>query len=506
MRNPPQFPVIIGVTGHRRIAPAAMQPVRQAVEQLLGSWRGAFGPALHVLTALADGADQLVADVARRCQVPIIAVAPFHYETYRQTLRDRDTFDAHWHNAALRLVLPEVGSELGTDYQERQYGQLGVLSSRRCHLLLGLWDGDLRASQGGTADVIRMRLAGDQGAGISQQSPIFLNAESDSRGGPLLHVFTPRDRLPCPADGSVAGSCRLLGVPDRAKLRHCSALLPLIRSERQQRTGAGTNPAAVEWPGAGVEPTQVLQRILASGRNEFTMLGELNKTIGRLSDPDAALVRRQLSDLRLADLPCHSVAAAWLVKRLQDSVEAAAQPLAGSLPDSFVASDQPYRMLASLHRRWQATRRAGNLAGLAIFTLGLSLALYLVGTRDDVPLHSPDRGALSMVLVVSVLAFAAIYYHTWVAAPARRKRSQDHRALAEALRVQLYWAAAGIPASVSDHMRRKRTAESDWIAFALRGPSLWAMAVAACTRKPLREVIENDKATVGDDSAPARPH
>jgi len=115
LRNPPQFPVIIGVTGHRQIAPEAMQPVRAAVRRLLVQWRCHFGPALHVLTALADGADQLVADEARDANVPLIAVAPFCYDAYRETITNRDKLREHWNRAVLRLTLPRVGS--GEDHE-----------------------------------------------------------------------------------------------------------------------------------------------------------------------------------------------------------------------------------------------------------------------------------------------------------------------------------------------------------------------------------------------------
>jgi hypothetical protein len=55
--------------------------------------------------------------------------------------------------------------------------------------------------------------------------------------------------------------------------------------------------------------------------------------------------------------------------------------------------------------------------------------------------------------------------------------------------VQLYWAIAGVPASVSDHYLRKQSGELGWIQFALRGPSLWAACVAETSREPIREII-----------------
>jgi hypothetical protein len=77
-----------------------------------------------------------------------------------------------------------------------------------------------------------------------------------------------------------------------------------------------------------------------------------------------------------------------------------------------------------------------------------------------------------------------------------QERFHDYWALAEAMRVQLYWAVAAVPASVSDHYLTKQSSEPkksggpEWIQFALRGPSLWATSVAEITRKPLRDIIK----------------
>ncbi len=70
-----------------------------------------------------------------------------------------------------------------------------------------------------------------------------------------------------------------------------------------------------------------------------------------------------------------------------------------------------------------------------------------------------------------------------------QEKFQDYRAIAEALRVQLYWGIAGVPASVSDHYLRKQSGELGWIQFALRGPSLWAASVAEICRTPSRHTV-----------------
>ena len=66
---------------------------------------------------------------------------------------------------------------------------------------------------------------------------------------------------------------------------------------------------------------------------------------------------------------------------------------------------------------------------------------------------------------------------------------EDYRALAEGMRVQLYWAIAAVPAAVSDHYLRKQYGELGWIQFALRGPALWGAALANTLGQPRRMTV-----------------
>ncbi len=67
------------------------------------------------------------------------------------------------------------------------------------------------------------------------------------------------------------------------------------------------------------------------------------------------------------------------------------------------------------------------------------------------------------------------------------------------MRVQLYWAIAAVPSAVSDHYLRKQSGELGWIQFALRGPSLWAAALATTSASPDRAAVKqgwiDDQAT-----------
>jgi hypothetical protein len=286
----------------------------------------------------------------------------------------------------------------------------------------------------------------------------------------------------------MAGSCRLLGLPEPPKLQHWTSLVPVIRW--RTRSAERRMPADATANGVAVEPAQVLKQILASGMQDFTLIDELNRTIGRLSGPNDLLFRQQLNHLHITGLPHHALGAASFLKRLQASVDTAAQTFQASLLGHFVPVSHPWQMLVGLHQRWRTTRQIGKFGVLAIFALEVPLAVYLFENYANAQLKSPSGGFGFLVLYLLMLGATVIYYRFRMVPQAWQEHFQDYRALAEALRVQLYWAIAGVPASVSDHYLRKQSGELGWIQFALRGPSLWATSVAEVTPKPLRDVIE----------------
>jgi hypothetical protein len=146
--------VQVGVTGHRILAET--DRVLGGVRQALGTIQAAYGNRpLTVLSALAEGADRLVAEAA--AQIPeseLVAVFPRSREGYAEDFGtegapSRLHFDALVDRAAEVLELQTLGN------RDEDYQQAGYAIVDRCDVLLAVWDGLDAQGQGGTGDVVK---------------------------------------------------------------------------------------------------------------------------------------------------------------------------------------------------------------------------------------------------------------------------------------------------------------------------------------------------------------
>lgn len=216
-------PLVIGVTSHRDLPPADVAAVREAVRQLFRGLQLAW-PSLPlvVLSALAEGGDQLVAEEALALGVRLIAPLPLPRELYVEDFIDpaaRLRFEVLCRQAEV-MVLPvrqgrshrEVGNP-GTA-RDQQYAQAGVYIASHCHILLAIWDGQGSDRLGGTAQIVRYHLSGAlPGPPGRQRDPRHILAAGDERL--LYHVLCGR------ADGAEDERPRV-----QARWRHATAAAP----------------------------------------------------------------------------------------------------------------------------------------------------------------------------------------------------------------------------------------------------------------------------------------
>ena len=194
-------PLVIGVTSHRNIPADEIEPIRQRVRDFLAQLRRDFPELpLVVLSALAEGGDQLVAREALAAGARLVAPLPLPRELYVDDFADpavRASFDALCARAeVVPLPLPQGQSllDLGTPglARDRQYAKAGVYIASHCHILLAIWDGKVSGRLGGTAQIVKYHLSGTL--------PGLIDRRRDTRhvlgGGDeslLYHIVCSRD-------------------------------------------------------------------------------------------------------------------------------------------------------------------------------------------------------------------------------------------------------------------------------------------------------------------------
>ena len=134
----------IGVTGHRHLPEAARIHVEQTITQLLG---GREAPLIG-LSSLAEGADQIFADVLLRHGGILHAVIPCwgYASTFEPVAREN----------YLRLLAAarSVTTLAYAKPSEQAFDAAGQYIAEHCDLLVAVWDGAPARGLDGTADAV----------------------------------------------------------------------------------------------------------------------------------------------------------------------------------------------------------------------------------------------------------------------------------------------------------------------------------------------------------------
>ncbi|HJP97539.1 MAG TPA: hypothetical protein VJ862_03145 [Rhodanobacteraceae bacterium] len=162
-------PLVVGVTSHRNLAPSEIEGLRTGVRAFLSQLRQDFPDLpLTVLSPLAEGGDQLVAQEALAAGARLIAPLPMAYEEYLRDFSDAATraqFESLCAKAQM-IELPLLPGNAPADIavrgpaRDRQYAQAGVFTASHCHILLAIWDGRPSDALGGTAQIVRFHMDG----------------------------------------------------------------------------------------------------------------------------------------------------------------------------------------------------------------------------------------------------------------------------------------------------------------------------------------------------------
>lgn len=137
----------------------ALELIAQAGAALAKSesdYFAADAPELRFVSAIADGADQIAAEMALELGWELQAILPFRRDQYRDSLADdpaRERFDALLGRAACALELPGEVHD-GVD----AYVMTGRATVAHCDILIAVWDGKPPRGRGGTGEVVQLAI------------------------------------------------------------------------------------------------------------------------------------------------------------------------------------------------------------------------------------------------------------------------------------------------------------------------------------------------------------
>ncbi len=197
------MPLVVAVTGHRDLVASEVPEIRLRVKTLLSDLAKRFpSRRLTVMSALAEGADQLVAEVALELGADLTVTLPMPRALYLQdfeTAEARDRFAALCDRARTVFELPLAEGNSVEDVSKpgqarnREYAQVGVFLCAHCHILLAIWDGKTGTELGGTGQVVKFH-HDDIMPGYANRSVATQQMLVDDESDLVYHIVCSRDR------------------------------------------------------------------------------------------------------------------------------------------------------------------------------------------------------------------------------------------------------------------------------------------------------------------------
>ncbi|MDR1483183.1 MAG: hypothetical protein LBT09_00005 [Planctomycetaceae bacterium] len=436
-----QLPLVIGVTGHRQFLAEGTAEFREQIKDFFIRielhWKTLHEnnsvPPIVVLCGLAEGADQLVADIVIQLKndgmkIQLIAVLPMPKYIYAHDFEPPDAisenalkyFQQFCNQADLTIELPLLpeNSELKLN-KESQYELLGRFISSHSYLLLALWEEEKEMSE--------------------------ISPENRKRGGTCDVVCMKLNDEPLPSDTENA----FLGS------RHVGPVVQILT----RRQHANTN-----------EINSWILRASGSGIKNKGKYSSIESDLYNIIDP----VLEQLATFHLD------------VKKHQTEINAT-KPY----PDEFPLSEpcmqnddmqhliKYYSVCSFLSGHYQKMNKRlltvycfglGFLAVLFIYSsffyFGLSGQSLITMTPQN--LTSADIVMMSVRILYTLAGLSLIGVYFYFKKSGYYSRYHSYRSIAEGLRVQIFWRLAGIPDPVVHYYLSHQIDEINWLKIMLQ--------------------------------------
>ena len=392
----PMMPLVVGVSGHRDILDSDIPEIRtRVISELKLIEDTAKDLRLILISGLAKGCDQIVAEEALNRKWEVVAVLPMPFADYLGDFpsdQEREKLVALKGRCSSVIEIPWAASrDLDiNDPNDQQYRNQGVFIARHSQVVIALWDG-LPAS------------------------------EREACGTAYVAKLCREGSLP-PIDGEV------LAAPETTPLIH----IPVRRESAPKQTA--------EFPRTPQCDLSVRKII-----KEFSAYATATAGL-RKKNPQIIQKSRELLISQKA----------W--EQLDDGTKALVEHYCSA--DALAVDRQNTRNWVI---RW---------ASIA------TVAGAFAQATNGIHAHSSW-----MIAYGVAVAIAYGLYLLFIHLPFFRieDRYLEYRALAEALRVQIFWRIAGIPAVAAEHYLQLAKTEVGWVREALR--SIWLSESNSSSRR-----------------------
>ena len=429
---PDRLPLVVGVTGHRDLRDEDIPLLEREVATVFASLRREFlgkddETPVIVLSALAEGADRLVARVALAHGARLIVPLPMPLDEYRRDFEpglkpgNHAEFEELFAQAIAAPVMPLQDTSVEAlradpDKRNAQYRALGIFIVQHCHVLLALWDGnEIDPSPGGSAEVVTFKRDGIP-LTVGGSPRMSLDA---CEIGPVIEILTPRMK-------NTNGTAKIVVRPwggdvirryrGSAIARGWQAATTFIAHFlwREKKDGGFALSARERQEFASWENFEVLIELSRHFNQDAVLLSKRSDGPARLAQSLDSLLSDSHGDPPDGvDVKKHALDVAPLWCRLHALADALAQ-----------------QRQAQFKTDWMLLFLAGFIAflGFAFFTHGV--------------FSTPVQIVLLGIYFFSFLAMLILFLRA--VRGHHQERYLDYRALAEALRVAVFWKILGI--------------------------------------------------------------
>jgi hypothetical protein len=180
----------IGAIGHRpnRLPARETRRIERQCREMIRAIRDAatasgHAPALHIVSALAEGSDRIIAEVGLALGASLECLLPFAASEYAHDFagaKSRATFQALLTHASSVLELAGNRNDEGAAYEA-----VGRAVLERSDVLIAVWNGDDAAGRGGTAQMVAEASARHLPViwihAVKSVSPALLGGPADAR-------------------------------------------------------------------------------------------------------------------------------------------------------------------------------------------------------------------------------------------------------------------------------------------------------------------------------------